>query len=76
MKILTTAPIPGEAYLKYAKDFDMTVPKKALSYEEVAASVAHQGDRRRKYAGRRNRCDGGIDGGFDFRRYARRFQIR
>ena len=40
MKILTTAPIPGEAYLKYAKDFDMTVPEKALSYEEVAASVA------------------------------------
>ena len=40
MKILATAPIPKEAYLQYARDFDMTVPEKALSYDEVTASIA------------------------------------
>lgn len=39
MKILTTGPIPECATEKYKKEFEMTVPDKELTYDEVSAII-------------------------------------
>ena len=39
-KILFSAPIPVEAVEEYKKDFELTVPEKKLTYEEVMKIIA------------------------------------
>ena len=39
MKILLTAPVPEKAIEKFRKEFELTVPEKAMTYDEVSAVI-------------------------------------